>query len=70
MMNKLMLHVKDKLGKTTIMVTHDLNSVFKVADRIAMLADGEIVFDGTPKEALKTDNKFMRMFINSSSLQV
>jgi phospholipid/cholesterol/gamma-HCH transport system ATP-binding protein len=69
-MNRLMLHLKGKLNKTTIMVTHDLNSAFKVADRVAMLADGGIVFDGTPKEALKTDNKFMNMFIKSSSLQV
>ncbi len=69
-MNELMLHLKEKLEKTTIMVTHDLNSAFRVADRIAMLADGEIVFDGTPKEALKTDNTFMNMFIKSSSLRV
>jgi phospholipid/cholesterol/gamma-HCH transport system ATP-binding protein len=69
-MNELMLHLKEKLGKTTIMVTHDLHSAFKVADRIAMLADGEIVFDGTPKEALKTKNSFMNMFIKSSSLKV
>ncbi len=69
-MNKLMLHLKGKLGKTTIMVTHDLNSAFKVTDRVAMLADGEIVFDGTPKEALKTKNTFMSTFIKSSSLLV
>ncbi len=69
-MNELMLHLKEKLGKTTIMVTHDLHSAFRVSDRIAMLADGDIVFDGTPKEALKTDNKFMNMFIKSSSLKV
>lgn len=69
-MNELMLHLKEKLGKTTIMVTHDLHSAFRVTDRIAMLANGEIVFDGTPKEALKTDNSHMNMFIKSSSLQV
>jgi len=69
-MNELMLHLKGKLGKTTIMVTHDLNTAFKVADRVAMLADGEIVFDGAPKEALKTNNKFVSMFIKSSSLRV
>jgi phospholipid/cholesterol/gamma-HCH transport system ATP-binding protein len=68
-MNALMLHLKEKLEKTTIMVTHDLHSAFRVADRVAMLANGEIVFDGTPKEALKTDNTFMNMFIKSSSLQ-
>ncbi len=69
-MNELMLHLKEKLEKTTIMVTHDLNSAFRVTDRVAMLADGEIVFDGTPKEALKTDNTYMNMFIKSSSLRV
>lgn len=67
-MNNLMLHLKEKLGKTTIMVTHDLTSAFKVADRIAMLSEGEIVFDGTPKEALKTNNTSMKLFIKSSSL--
>lgn len=68
-MNELMLHLKEKLEKTTIMVTHDLNSAFRVTDRVAMMADGEIVFDGTPKEALKTDNTYMNMFIKSSSLR-
>lgn len=67
-MNDLMLHLKEKLDKTTLMVTHDLNSAFKVTDRIAMLSKGEIVFDGTPNEALKTKNTYMRKFIESSSL--
>jgi phospholipid/cholesterol/gamma-HCH transport system ATP-binding protein len=69
-MNSLMIYLKEKLGKTTIMVTHDLNSAFKVADRIAMLSEGEIVFDGTPKEAMKTDNPSMKNFINTSSLSI
>ncbi|MBN1695160.1 ATP-binding cassette domain-containing protein [candidate division WOR-3 bacterium] len=69
-MNELMLHLKEKLEKTTIMVTHDLNSAFRVTDRVAMLADGEIVFDGSPREALKTKNNYMNMFIKSSSLRV
>ena len=67
-MNDLMLHLKEKLDKTTLMVTHDLNSAFKVTDRIAMLSDGEIVFDGTPEVALKTKNPYMKKFIESSSL--
>lgn len=66
--NNLMLHLKEELEKTTIMVTHDLHSAFEVADRVAMLANGEIVFDSTPEEALKTDNTYMRAFIKSSSL--
>lgn len=68
-MNNLILHLKEKLKKTTIMVTHDLISAFKVADRIAMLAEGRIVFDGSPEEALETDNSYMREFIKSSFSQ-
>ncbi len=67
-MNNLMLLLKEKLGKTTVMVTHDLCSAFKVSDRIAMLAEGNIVFDGKPEEARKTDNIYMRRFVQSSFL--
>jgi len=67
-MNNLMLQLKEKLGKTTIMVTHDLHSAFRVSDRIDMLAEGNIVYDGSPKDALKTDNPYMKKFIQSSSL--
>lgn len=67
-MNNLMLHLKEKLNKTTVIVTHDLHSAFKVADRIAMLAEGKIVFEGSPEKAMKTDNVFIKRFIQSSSL--
>jgi len=67
-MNNLMLHLKEKLNKTTVIVTHDLHSAFKVADRIAMLAEGKIVYEGSPEQAMKTDNIFMKRFIQSSSL--
>ncbi len=67
-MNNLMLHLKEKLNKTTVIVTHDLHSAFKVADRIAMLAEGKILFEGSPEKAMKTDNVFMKRFIQSSSL--
>lgn len=67
-MNNLMLHLKERLNKTTVIVTHDLHSAFKVADRIAMLAKGKIVFKGSPEQAMKTDNTFMKRFIHSSSL--
>jgi len=67
-MNNLMLRLKESLEKTTIMVTHDLHSAFKVADRISMLAEGRIVFDGSPREAQKTDNHWMKAFVQSSPL--
>ena len=68
--NKLMLDLKRRLKKTTIMVTHDMHSAFMVGDRIAMLDEGKIIFEGTPEETLKTKNKRVREFIQSSSIGV
>ena len=68
--NKLMLDLKKRLRKTTIIVTHDMHSAFMVGDRIAMLDEGRIIFDGTPEETLKTKNKRVREFIKSSSVGV
>ena len=68
--NKLMLDLKRRLKKTTIIVTHDMHSAFMVGDRIAMLDEGKIIFEGTPEETLKTKNKRVREFIQSSSIGV
>jgi len=68
--NKLMLDLKRRLKKTTIIVTHDMHSAFMVGDRIAMLDGGKIIFEGTPEETLKTKNKRVREFIQSSSIGV
>lgn len=68
--NKLMLDLKKRLKKTTIVVTHDMHSAFMVGDRIAMLDEGKIIFEGTPGETLKTKNKRVREFIQSSSIGV
>jgi phospholipid/cholesterol/gamma-HCH transport system ATP-binding protein len=44
-------------------VTHDLASAYKVADRIAMLHDGAVIWDGTPDEIRNTDHPLVRQFI-------
>ena len=61
--NELILNLKRKLKITGIVVTHDMESAFYVADRIAMLHDGKIVFDGTPTEVQTTDNKIVQNFV-------
>ena len=53
-----------KLGATNIVVTHDMVSAYKIADRIAMLLDGRIIFVGTPEETRATSNPYVRQFIN------
>ena len=46
--NELILKLQRELKVTSIVVTHDMDSAFKVADRIVMLHEGKIIFDGTP----------------------
>ena len=61
--NNLIIELQKKLNITTVAVTHDIISAYRIADRIAMLYDGEIIFDGTPKEVQNTDNPYVQQFI-------
>ena len=56
-------NVKD-LGATAVTITHDLASARYIADRIAMLHEGIIVWQGTVDELDTTDNTYVRQFIN------
>ncbi len=66
--NMLIIDLKKRLNKTTIVVTHDMHSAFKIGDRIAMLNDGKIIFEGKPEELLKSKIEEVREFIQSSSV--
>jgi phospholipid/cholesterol/gamma-HCH transport system ATP-binding protein len=61
--NELILKLQRELSVTSIVVTHDMNSAFKVADRIVMLHDGKCVFDGGPDEVRATDNPIVKRFV-------
>lgn len=61
--NDLILRMKDELDVTSIAVTHDMVSAYKIADRIAMLHDGEIRIVGTPDEIRNTDDPLVQQFI-------
>jgi len=65
--NELMLFLKHELQITSVIVTHDIVSARKVSDRIAMLHDGEIIFDGTIPELDTTDNPVVKQFIEGHS---
>ena len=66
--NNLILETHNRLKITSIMVTHDMASVFKVANRVAMLTNGKIVFDGSPKELKKTQNPAVRQFVEGKAV--
>jgi len=65
--NNLIVRLKKTLKKTSIAITHDLNSAFKIADKIAMLYQGKIIETGTPAEIKASKNPLVHQFIHGLS---
>jgi phospholipid/cholesterol/gamma-HCH transport system ATP-binding protein len=61
--NSLILDLRDKLNMTSLVVTHDMASAYKVADKISMINDGKIIFSGTPAEIRASRNPYIQQFI-------
>ncbi|HMS34829.1 MAG TPA: ABC transporter ATP-binding protein [Ignavibacteria bacterium] len=59
-----------KLKVTSIVVTHDIFSVYDVADQVAMMHEGKIYFHGTPKELIETDDPLIRGFLNRTDKRI
>jgi phospholipid/cholesterol/gamma-HCH transport system ATP-binding protein len=62
--NELVILLQRELGVTSVVITHDMVSASKVADRIAMLYEGRIVALGTPSEIRDSDNAVVQQFIH------
>lgn len=62
--DELILKLKRAFNMTTVVVTHELASVFKIADRIAMLHEGQIVAMGTPEELRSNAHRIVQQFFN------
>ena len=65
--NELIVKLQKTLGVTSIVVTHDMASAFKIADRIALLNGGRIVFSGTVEEVKSTSHPMVRQFIEGNA---
>jgi len=61
--NNLLVSLRERLHVTAIAVTHDMNSAFKIGDRVAMLDKGRIVFNGTVAEAQSSADPALRQFV-------
>ncbi len=57
-----------EFGITTIVNTHDMNSVMNIGDNILFLADGKLCWEGNKSEILNTDNKTLNDFLFSSEI--
>ena len=65
--NELILGLQKKLGVTSVVVTHDMTSAYKISNRMAMLYQGKIVSIGTPAEIRVTSNPLVKQFVTGSS---
>ncbi len=65
--NELIRDLQEKLNVTSIVVTHDLHSAYYVGDRLCLLYQGRIYFDGTPEEIQKSEDAVVHQFITASA---
>ncbi len=63
----LIKRLQNRYGVTSVVITHDMNSVFKIADRVAMLRHGVISFSGTTQELRASSDSFIQDFIAGRS---
>ncbi len=62
--NDLIIRCVRDIGASAITITHDINSLRKIADRVGLLFNGKLIWTGTVKEMDKTDNPYVHQFIN------
>jgi len=62
--DKLIMDLNQKMNVTSVVVTHDLISIFKLAHYIYMLHDGRIIFSGTPEQLRSSENSEVKEFIS------
>ncbi|MBF0619777.1 MAG: ABC transporter ATP-binding protein [Candidatus Omnitrophica bacterium] len=66
--NSLMMEMHDKLKVTSIVVTHDMTTAFKIADSVAMFYHGQVIADGTPDEIRNSRHPVVQQFINGRAV--
>jgi phospholipid/cholesterol/gamma-HCH transport system ATP-binding protein len=61
--DELIRKLQRELGVTSVVVTHDLDSAFRIADRLALLFEGKIVFEGSVEDMKSSDQSYVREFL-------
>lgn len=65
--NELIRRLQKELDVTQVVVTHDMNSAYYIADRITFLYQGQVEFIGTPEEVKNTSNPILKQFIDGKT---
>ncbi|MDH3270956.1 MAG: ABC transporter ATP-binding protein [Gemmatimonadota bacterium] len=61
--DELIVRMSDDLGVTGVVITHDMDSAFRISDRMAMLYEGQNRWEGTPEQIQQTDDPIVKGFI-------
>ncbi len=64
---RLIRQLNDALGITSIVVSHDVAETFRIADKVIILADGQVAAQGTPDEVRASNNPLVRQFIGEDT---
>lgn len=64
MVNEIIIKLSKDFNPTIITITHDIHSAFKIADKIAVLYEGNIIYYGTVQEIQNTNNEYIKKFIH------
>lgn len=65
----LILGMQQKLGVTSVVISHDIHAVYKISDKIAMLHEGKILLEGDKKTFLETNNTVIRNFLEGRATE-
>lgn len=60
------VRLKDETQAASVVVTHQMSTITRTANRVVMLYDGKIVFEGTPEDMLKQDTPYTKQFVTAS----
>ncbi|MCF6201027.1 MAG: ATP-binding cassette domain-containing protein [Hydrogenimonas sp.] len=64
--DELITQLRSLLGLTIVMITHDIDTIFNVVDKMAVLGEGRVVAEGSLKQVLKRDHPFIRKFFGGN----
>jgi len=64
--DELIVRMSHELGATGVVITHDMKSAFRISDRMAMLHDGRVRFEGSPEDFRRVEDPVVRAFIEGS----
>ena len=65
--DELIMQMRDKLGVTSIVVSHSIPSIMRISDKVAMIHNGEVLATGTPEQIKNCDNPIVRQFVEGNS---